>query len=257
MPKSHYTSLLASLRGGLVILMRLRRAAPPSIVLFNFGRSRRHIRHIPCATAPFGLIFPWRRDHAQWSFHLHASAACSRPCPFSSIFRGLGVVQRTLRGVVVHPSPPRPFFIEIPRFPPSFRPPSARFSSRFFGVPAIRPTRLPFWRSPDPVFPSPRVAAPTSISIAPRTPARWRRGVPLAMRSAVLARFSCPSNLVFSIPAQRRPQLLNTPFTVPPSHRRVAPPSHILFVFRRCRGQVRHLLRLQLPPSCLQRAVPS
>ncbi|KAJ7257011.1 hypothetical protein C8J57DRAFT_1649139 [Mycena rebaudengoi] len=156
----------------------------------------------------------------------HAGRVRAEPEPFSSIFRGPGVVPRT----------------------------SARFSSRFFRCHRDQAHYTSFLAFPRSGLPIPtrlrRLAPPPLLlaSIVPRTPACWRRGAPLAMCSAVLARFFESQQSTFSIrtPAARSaaPQLLNGPFTVPPLHRRVAPPSHISFVFPCCRNHVRHLPRV-------------
>ncbi|KAJ7279260.1 hypothetical protein C8J57DRAFT_131531, partial [Mycena rebaudengoi] len=176
MPKPHYASLPVSPRSGLVILTCLHL---PQNFHSIFGRSRRHIRHILRPAAPLTRflnrfsVSPRSRPAsffsgvpASWSFHLHAPAARSAAlAPFLRFF----VVSASFRApcAVVFPSPraaPAFFFIEFSRLPPSFPALQGAFQVVFFGVPAITPTRLPFWRPPEPVFTSHALPPPLLLA---------------------------------------------------------------------------------------------
>ncbi|KAJ7279253.1 hypothetical protein C8J57DRAFT_1569757 [Mycena rebaudengoi] len=214
MPKPHYTSLLASPRGGLVILTRAALncfiqfcAFPPSYSPHPTRRSAAHalfqLVSLVAAITPSKLLF-WHPSKLVFP----SPCVCGtqrRPCPLSSIFRGPGVVPRTLRGMVLSVFARRPPTSQWTFYRPAITPPRCAALAYLFD----------FRRCCGHVRHLPRVGGMSGAYNSPQPVcnAPYRHRNPSSALPVNVRAVRCPS-----------PELLNSPFTLPPSHRRVAQP---------------------------------
>ncbi|KAJ7279314.1 hypothetical protein C8J57DRAFT_1569890 [Mycena rebaudengoi] len=218
MPKPHYTSLLASPRGGLVILTRAALncfiqfcAFPPSYSPHPTRRSAAHalfqLVSLVAAITPSKLLF-WHPSKLVFP----SPCVCGtqrRPCPLSSIFRGPGVVPRTLRAPPAMRSAVLARFFESPQSSSRYSRAAPQLLNGPFTVPPSHRRVAP----PSHIYSIFGVAAVTFAISRPVCNAPYRHRNPSSALPVNVRAVRCPS-----------PELLNSPFTLPPSHRRVAQP---------------------------------